>query len=192
MIRLQHVASWEHDQQKMQMVSSDATAQDFKILIPCPQSVNLEALIVSSERYHRAFIPVMKLLVAIAGKAGDRGYKVGLPASSRPELADVRFSFDQAASRFARGQSEVLLPFFREDELTSSLLGLEALETIVRFLFVLADDERKLVKVGLQGVLHRFFLLTKMTYPYRTRNRCWRDTRRCCVRRLSGSWQETI
>jgi hypothetical protein len=176
----------------MQMVSSDATAQDFKILIPCPQSVNLEALIVSSERYHRAFIPVMKLLVAIAGKAGDRGYKVGLPASSRPELADVRFSFDQAASRFARGQSEVLLPFFREDELTSSLLGLEALETIVRFLFVLADDERKLVKVGLQGVLHRFFLLNKITYPYRTRNRCWRDTRRCCVRRLSGSWQETI
>jgi hypothetical protein len=29
------------------------------------------------ERYHRAFIPVMKLLVDVAGVAGDRGYKVG-------------------------------------------------------------------------------------------------------------------
>jgi len=53
----------------------------------------------------------------------------------------------QAAARFAKEQSEILLPFFRLDEQTSSLLSMEALEVIVRFLFVLADDERKLVKV---------------------------------------------
>jgi hypothetical protein len=56
-------------------------------------------------------------------------------------------SLEKAAARFAKEQSEILLPFFRLDEQAASLLSVEALEVIVRFLFVLADDERKLVKV---------------------------------------------
>jgi hypothetical protein len=32
-----------------------------------------------------------------------------------------------------------------------TLLGLEALETVVRFLFIIADDERKVVKVRKSG-----------------------------------------
>lgn len=37
---------------------------------------NSEQFSTATERYLRAFIPVMKLLVDIAGRAGDRGYKV--------------------------------------------------------------------------------------------------------------------
>lgn len=97
----------------------------------------------------------------------------------------------QAASRFAREQSEVVLPFFREDERNLSLLGLEALETIVRFLFVLADDERKLVKVR-STASPRLCLSLNDTSLYRIRNPCSTCTRRSCDPRLFGSWQETM
>ena len=63
------------------------------------------------------------------------------------ELGLTRYHPLQAAARFAKEQSEILLPFFKLEEQAASLLSVEALEIIVRFLFVLADDERKLVKV---------------------------------------------
>jgi hypothetical protein len=67
--------------------------------------------------------------------------------SHRVALGLTRHVPLQAAARFAEEQSEILLPFFKLDEQAASLLSVEALELIVRFLFVLADDERKLVKV---------------------------------------------
>lgn len=136
-------------------------------------NIDTSQFAIANERYHQAFVPVMTLLVDIAGKTSDRGYK--------------------AASKFAQDQREVLSPFFRKEVRSSSLLALKALEIIVRFLFILADDERKLVKVSVSWLpISESILRLTIFFLTRIRNRCCYLMHRDCAPLQFNSWASTM